>query len=325
MALHSLGWTVEKKATATKPGLTAEDRVRIKETYDIAEKYAEQIWPNWNKAPWSLVLVTDDYEYLVRHTKSPQDFKALAYDSLLESQVYFRKRSFDAGFLATFFVNGTPTMIVGPPTNTGKSSSEWVVALLHEHFHQLQYSQPDYSASVDSLNLSGGDKSGMWMLNYPFPYDSSKVDKQFRKLCQSILKTLEAREENFSKKLAEYKKTREELKNILNEKDYKYFSFQIWQEGIARYVELKIAKLLSTDYKPSPEFESLPDYTPFSQVAQKLEDGIMNDLMNMSFKEYKRVAFYSLGAAEALILDKNSPKWEYLYFRKKFFIDQYSD
>jgi len=26
-----------------------------------------------------------------------------------------------------------------------------------------------------------------------------------------------------------------------------------------------------------------------------------------------------------LILDKNSPKWEYLYFRKKFFIEKYSD
>ena len=46
---------------------------------------------------------------------------------------------------------------------------------MHEHFHQLQWAQPEYLKAIDDLGLSKGDATGMWMLNYPFPYDDPEI------------------------------------------------------------------------------------------------------------------------------------------------------
>src|SRR5205823_11170202 len=51
------------------------------------------------------------------------------------------------------------------------------ISMLHEHFHQLQDSQPNSYAETEALNLSHGDQTGMWMLNYAFPYDSPEVKR----------------------------------------------------------------------------------------------------------------------------------------------------
>ena len=56
-----------------------------------------------------------------------------------------------------------------------------MLTVLHEHFHQLQQSQPGYFQGVEALGLSGGDQTGMWMLNYPFPYKTPAVAEQIRR------------------------------------------------------------------------------------------------------------------------------------------------
>src|SRR2546426_10031760 len=73
----------------------------------------------------------------------------------LEGAVSARKRVSPPALLATFpAVTGVTTIVIGEPTNTGKTSTEWVLTVLHEHFHQLEYSHPGYYAGVDSLRLS---------------------------------------------------------------------------------------------------------------------------------------------------------------------------
>jgi hypothetical protein len=58
---------------------------------------------------------------------------------------------------------------------------------MHEHFHQLQDSQPGLFQKIDELGLSHGDSSGMWMLNYPFPYEMPVVADNFAKLRDLLL------------------------------------------------------------------------------------------------------------------------------------------
>lgn len=55
-----------------------------------------------------------------------------------------RKRQFRPEFLATFPAVGVvPTIVVGRGENTAaRTSTRWALTLLHEHFRQLQYSQP---------------------------------------------------------------------------------------------------------------------------------------------------------------------------------------
>ena len=249
-----------------EPKLCYEDRVRIAEAFNISETHGSFIWSGLDAIPFVVLLVTNDSEFLIRHPNPTDDFELLGYDSLLKSDVYVRDRQFSNNLLATFpAVNGISTIVVGQPENTSRSSTAWVLTLIHEHFHQLQSSKPDYYSSVEELDLAGDDKTGRWMLDYPFPYEDEEISKQYKILTELAKKTLTSDYEDiFNEKSFLFLKEREKIKNMLDEKDYRYFSFQIWQEGIARYTELLTAKLLSESYEPGAEFIDLPDYVDFN-------------------------------------------------------------
>jgi hypothetical protein len=108
------------------------------------------------------------------------------------------------------------------------------------------------------------------------------------------------------------------LRDILSESDYKYMSFQLWQEGVARYTEYKIAETASAHYNPSAEFRMLDDFIPFPEATGTLYRNIMEGLPDPSLDIHKRVILYSLGAVETLLLDLVDPSWKSLYFEKKF-------
>ncbi|MDO8548558.1 MAG: hypothetical protein Q7S39_00200 [Ignavibacteria bacterium] len=303
-----------------------EDKIRIAEAYRIAELYCNKIWKDWDKAPFALLLIYDDNEFLINHPSPTEDFELIGFDSLLKSNVYYRERVFNTNLLATFpAVNGLTTIVAGTPENTEKSSVVWIITILHEHFHQYQYSQPDYYSSVNELDLSGGDETGMWMLNYPFPYDDEEVNKQHKKLTEALLKVVipfPPDSRLFHRDLTDFLEERKNFKNLLNEKDYKYFSFQLWQEGIARYTEYKIADMIS-NYEPSEELIALKDYKPFYEAADGIRENIFNQIKEWSLKDNQRLCFYSFGAAEGLLLDRVNKNWKEQYFERKFFLEEY--
>jgi hypothetical protein len=228
--------------------------------------------------------------------------------------------------LATFPIGDAPTIVIGQAENTSKkTSTPWVVTVLHEHFHQLQYSQPNYYPDVTALNLARGDQTGMWMLNYAFPYSDSKVKEQFAVLSRLLATALESDSGDFATKLADYLSARRKFGESLSPDDYKYFSFQIWQEGIARYTEYRVAEMAAVRYKPSKKFRSLNDYRPFKQVADQIKSDILKELSTLRLEDYQRVAFYPLGAGEGLLLDRATPQWQSRYFSKRFYVDKYFD
>lgn len=302
------------------------DRVRLAESFRIGDKLGNSVWAGWSKAPFAVLLVTPEHEFLIRHPKPSADFILVGHDTLLKSNVYYRKRSQPIHFLATFpAVGGIPTIVIGQAENTSKkTSTPWVVTVLHEHFHQLQYSQPGYYADVNALDLSRGDQTGMWMLNYPFPYDWMEMHEHFSHLSRLLADALLTKTKpDFSAKLSAYFMQRRELERTLSPDDYRYLSFQMWQEGIARYTEYRMAKLAAGRYKPSKAFRALKDYKPFGEVAQEIGSGILNELRTARLADYKRVVFYSLGAGEGLLLDRNNPRWRRSYFVEKFYLDKY--
>jgi hypothetical protein len=110
---------------------------------------------------------------------------------------------------------------------------------------------------------------------------------------------------------------------MLSPDDYKYFSFQLWKEGIARYTEYRIAKLAVTEYKPSREFRRLKDFTSFESVTRAIRSRIISQLSTLQLENYKRVAFYPIGAGEGLLLDRANPKWHNRYYAEKFYLEKY--
>jgi hypothetical protein len=323
-----LGVSVSAQDAAVKPRIRDDDRVRIAEAFRMGEKLGDHVWKGWSQAPFAVLLVTPEHEFLVNHPQPSKDFTALGFDPLLKSEIYFRKRVFSPNFLATFpAVGGVSTIVVGQPENTeAKTSTRWVVTLFHEHFHQLQDSQPGFYAQANALGMSHGDETGMWMLNFPFPYERAEVKEQFAVMSKALADALRShRSKDFGSKLTAYLAARKRFQEMLAPDDYKYFSFQLWKEGVARYTEYRITSEAARHYTPSKEFAALKDFTPtaFADDAEGALVKILADLQTLSLDKWQRVAFYPFGAAEALLLDRVNPNWKKRYFTEKFFLDKF--
>lgn len=312
--------TAPSPAIATSPlsavGLAPDDRVRIAEAFRLATAVGDEIWPAWTSAPFAILLVTPEREFLLRHPRPSADFTRLGYDSLLATDVLVRPRQFAPNLLATFpAVGGVPTIVVGRPATTGKSSTAWVLTLLHEHFHQLQTSRPGYFARVDSLGLARGDQTGMWMLTYAFPYESIVARTRFAEMTQRLDTALAATSaEARAMRWAAARRARAELRSALTSDDDRYLAFQMWQEGVARYTELAVARFAASRYTPSAAFAALPDFVPYATTADSIESHVRAGLRGNSLERGNRVAFYPAGAAYALMLDRMVPEWHSHYF-----------
>ena len=307
-------------AKAQTPQISEADRVRIAEAFRLNDQLSDQVWPGWRKTPFAVLLLTNDNEFLLGHPQPPADFTAAADDALLKTKVYYRKRTFPPNLLATFFVGGLPTVAIGQAENTYvKTSTRWVVTLMHEHFHQLQYSQPDYQAGTKALNLARDDKDAMWMLNYAFPYKSEEVNKAYAAMCERLAAALDDKNATpFAERLSTYLDARRRFQQSVSEDDFKYFGFQLWQEGVARYTEYRVAALAASRYTPSPAFRALKDFTPYSEVAARLLTGIKAEIEKPALSEHEREVVYGFGAAEALLLDRANRGWQRRYFAEKF-------
>lgn len=306
------------------PGAT--DRVRIAEAWRIVDRLGDDLWPGFSKAPRAVLLVTPKTEYLFYHPSPTADFVCVGRDSITGSDVYARDRVFDKRLLATFpAVAGVPTVVIGEPRNTEAShSTRWVATLLHEHFHQYQQSEPGYYEDALALGLAGDDTTGMWMLDYPFPYESREVNEAFSSLCRQLFDAVDSiGQASFRSKLRAYVDSREAFRRVLDEKDYAYFSFQVWQEGIARYTEYALIRRAGVAYTPTQAFIALPDRVPFDKDASETLGHVLTELRRVSLKKAKRSAFYHVGAAEGRLLDEVSPGWQRRYFEEKFFVERY--
>ena len=311
--------------TAPAPGyaqaeVPPRDRVRLAEAIRLADKLGDDIWPGWRGTPFPVLLVTDSVEFLIGHSEPNADFARLGYDSLLAREVWTRPRQFPPTLLATFpAVGGKPTIVIGSAERTGKSSTAWVLTLLHEHFHQWQSSRPDYYAGVAGLDLAHGDTTGRWMLNYAFPYDSAPVQRAVQGLAVALERALDTRPGGRSSALELVVSARDRLRGLLRADDYRYFEFQLWQEGVARFIEYTAARAAAAESeKPAAAFEELADYEPYRAAAAEARRNLRRELERLTLGRERRVAFYPLGAAMALLLDETRPGWKSAYGARPF-------
>jgi hypothetical protein len=324
LVLGFLGCTV--LSSLSQPQMRVEDKVRTREAMNISKLLGDSIWKGMSETPFTLILVTDSVEFLVDYPSQPSDFTPVGYDSFLGSKVYSRRTTFNKHFLATFpAIDGINTIVVGTPENTGLTSTAWIITILHEHFHQYVYSKPGYYRAVDSLNLSGGDKTGMWMLNYPFPYTDSAVAEKYAAYTHALSQAVSAIDtDSFESRFKTYAVERKRFKAALSPADYRYFSFQVWQEGIARYTEYKFLQLLD-GYQPSSELTQLPDYISFREYREQFYKKHTARIGTWFLPDHKRECFYAVGLGEGLVLDRLNPEWREKYLTERFFIERYSE
>lgn len=305
-------------------GIPQREKILIAEAIRINQLYGEKIWPGMKDTCFAILLVTDDYEYLAYHPSPPAGYELLHDDSLLATPVFYRRAQMPKKFLATLPYGGVKCIIVGTPENTGKTAVGWLTSLLHEHFHQFQTSQPDYFESIDRLGLAGEDKTGGWMLNYPFPYEKEEVITAYEAYAESLKGvTLAEKKKDFQKLLPAYIKKRKAFQAALSQKEYAYFSFQIWQEGLASHTAYTLLRLLKK-YKPSKQYRRLALTGSIRDYWKTELQAHLDNLTGMKLATSGRVCFYAAGVLEGILLDRLNPNWRKRYFTDKFFIENYA-
>jgi hypothetical protein len=290
-ALLALSIAVPLHAQEPIPPSTA---AAIADATTLMDRVAEEVWPGWGAAPTQLLLVTDSVEYF---------FKAPGSGEV----VWRRPRLFPPTFLATFpAVGGVPTIVIGTPERTGLPRDRWILTLLHEHFHQFEYTRPDYYTRLAALGLARGDTTGMWALNFPFPYDSLPIQGAVHQWAMALHDALLAPEAGRAAATQRARDAKRALDRSLATDDRKYFDFQLWQEGVPRWIELATARA-----------GARAGLVADSTLAWQ-EGRLVRALTTIDLKEQHREVVYALGAAVAELLEREGKGWKSRYFERMF-------
>lgn len=260
------------------------------------------MWPGYGAAPFDFLLVEAKQETLLCRTTVPEGFKAAGHDRDAGCPRYVRARTTlsDKLLSAMPLFGPPPTIVMGTPETTGRTPASWLRTILHEHFHQWQFSLPEYFARIDALDIKGGDETGMWALNYPFPYARANVVAAQAAASNALADAVAARDTaEFKPKLDTYIAKRSEFRLTVNEADWRYIEFQLWQEGVARWTEIQLGK-------------TYPDEA-VAKSAAILEERTLKALREPDLAGQGREFVYAYGAAEAMLLAACGPKWRERY------------
>lgn len=314
MSLFFNGFATEKSSKSFLANTDIRKEIALIRTTDyIIHHFGDSIWDNISKTPLRMLLITDSLEYLFNHDNPGTSFEWCQYDSILNTNIYVRPKKFPPFLRATFpAVNGIDCIVAGNPQNTEKSDEDWIIMLLHEHFHLYQNENPQYKENIALLAQRISKGANNWMLDYDFPYNDTTINELFKEYSHSVNETCNSlNKNNFNEEVKQCVTDRSEIQEHLSPDDCDYFRFQIWQEGIATYTEYQYLNILNLNCQYFKDVYNL-DYTLKDETLLK---AYTNYLLKTDLRKSQRDLFYSLGLLEGIIKDKTNPEWKTDYFR----------
>lgn len=285
-------------AAPTSPASSPDVGAAITQVRSFAASDGDKLWPGYGGAPLGFLLVAGDKEELLCSASVPNGFRPDGTDPASGCARYVRARSgLPDTLLAAMPLFGPPEVIVmGTPQTTGRPVPDWTRTILHEHFHQWQGSLPQFYARVAALDLTGDDKSGMWMLNFPFPYSEPVVVSAFNDASRALGVAVDARgKPGFRTAFANYLVARAKLATSVGEKNWHYAELELWKEGVARWTEIELGKRY-----PDPSVRA---------SAIQLEQKTRAWLDKPDIAGSRREFVYPYGASEAMLLEACGPGW----------------
>jgi len=284
----------------------------LRETLRDARAYAafgDNIWKGYSASPFDVLLVENERETLFCRNERVAGFEALEDDPITGCSMQSRARIFNPGLLASFSAFGAAeTIVIGTPEATGLDPLTWSLTLLHEHFHQHQATMPDYIARIGALGLAGDDDTGMWMLNYPYPYDSPETEAAFANYAAALEAAVKAvGSADASAARAAFLDARNGFRASVSETDWRYLEFQLWKEGVARWTEIAAAEASGDP--------ALADWAADRRAGVRDQ---LRKAQEEGLKSWKRTVFYAVGASEAMLLEDQGEDWRTRYFAEPF-------
>jgi hypothetical protein len=285
---------------------------------DLVERVGDSVWPGWGSEGFELLLVDGEREHLIGRRRVPAGFEPAGGEP--GAGMASRDRVFPPGMLATMAPFGLPaTIVIGTPEATGLRPAEWILVLLHEHFHQWQMRDAAYFAETSALDLAAGDTTGRWMLEYPFPYDEGQVAAELEDLSRRLAVILRRPADVDVTEAADDLWLRwRQLLARLPPAHARYARFQVWQEGVARFVELRLAEEAAAGWTPPPALVAQPGFEDLGVAACAAWERLFEHLEAPDLAARRRVSFYALGAGLALLLDRTEPDWKTRYELPRF-------
>src|SRR5262249_54559260 len=105
-----------------------------------------------------------------------------------------------------------------------------------------------------------------------------------------------------------------------------YSKFQEWAEGGAFYTEYKMAEAAAgPGYKPTAAFLALPGARGYRALWEGTYRGKVFLAKHAGRAARSRTAFYHLGLAKCLLLDRLEPGWKGRYFGPDGWLDDLVD
>ena len=129
----------------------------------------------------------------------------------------------EAAFPLEFYDPSKSCCIVSENVFEDKNS---FVTVFHEFVHCYQFATCELKIK-SSLLIAKKYPDSMWEINHPFPYTEAFFVNAFGEVKNAV-------EYSYSARLVEVFRS---MKSRLQQTDYEYLIWQMWKEGLARYVE----------------------------------------------------------------------------------------
>jgi hypothetical protein len=295
--------------------LPDEQKTRLREAFRLAEQLGPEVWPGFDGRGAPVILIAGETEYLLNRAEPAGGFVAVPGDLFNGLPTFARARVFPPGLRASFPAIGVETVVVGTAEETGLAPAEWVFVVAHEIFHVFQASR-GLDKKIHALAI-GPPEDADWHLNFPFPYADTEVAAAVRGLGSALRDALTAPPGDRAQIQAAASEVRRELTTLealLAERTgdaraYNYLRYQTGKEGVARYVEYRLAERAASG---NPAYAALWEERYAGQLA-RLDDE------KTSARE--RSQFYLIGLGLGLLLDRLEPAWKERYFEPGVWLD----
>lgn len=287
--------------------LRSDELGKISQIYSYLNKTGEEIFPALKENDIDLIIFNDKYEFLVSNQDESSSWDYIEKNDIINKRIYRRSSNNPQAFavyLGNRWVGSMSTMntyhkriakeigLIFPPQFISIDGSEYIGAVIHEMTHAIQgrynHERVLKSKSLHSINSRYyNDNKFNELITIEGFYLEQAIKASDREIAQeNAVKFLETR----SKRRSECKMSKKEINN---EMDFE------WLEGLARFAE----------YKASTDSKSLVRRN-MDKIEQKAQ--LRND-----------DRYYTLGMAQALLLDKLQIDWKDRIFDKDFSLEDF--
>ena len=318
--------------------LSPVEKARLLEAMHLRSVLGDRAWQGLGSADIPVIVWNRSYEFLTnfegpapsgwseisgqdlnglpyyrRIADDPQNFAVPVGDVLTASMA--TKQTTDRFLIDTFQEKlSTPIKQIFPYHLLIQPSETQIGGLLHESFHVFQYQNaPERMKTAEAAHKLGEE----------YETATQAFQSEWKQESNLLADALAAKTETDKIELARKFLTARAARRReahLDDRLAGYERWLEWEEGTAKYTEVKMLRLAGTtaDYAALPQMRSDPDFKVYQKVKQRWSDELFQLRRPLPTGEPR---LYMTGLAQAFLLDDLMPGWQDRYWQEGVFLE----